>query len=592
MIDLKTLDDKTKAGIVCLYYAQLSSDDESYKKACYKNLRILSEKYAIKYATLTHTKDLFDAQFDNGRRGWYQKPIAEQNKGLNEIYLKYKDIPLGDMKKTVQIIIKEAKEIGETYLSIKTKNEITVNSILSKTSDVEFEGLNILRTSIVKGKIVFIVLGGDRPKWETGLVGIGIISNEPYALGYDKNNRNNFKIKVDIKLLMERPIKREDLLSYRETYGIIGIAPMIKNEPNQAISQIEEKSAIALMRAMLELSPSIDLDLKSILSKSTYERIRGATTKFISVEVDFGEEELTGDDDIEDEESTEVEQFPIYTKDDFLKEVFISEENYDIIYQLLNYKKNIILEGPPGVGKTFMAKRLAYSILGCKNDSLIKMVQFHQSYSYEDFIMGFRPTDAGFELSSGPFYDFCLKASLDNKKHFFIIDEINRGNLSKIFGELLMLIESDKRNERINLLYKNEEFGVPDNVYIIGMMNTADRSLAIIDYALRRRFSFYPMMPGFDSEGFNNIMELAKGSKMKSVIDVIKNLNEYICIDESLGDGFQIGHSYFCSFEEVTNDQLKMIVEYEIVPLIKEYWFDEYEKITLWSEKLRGALND
>lgn len=181
----------------------------------------------------------------------------------------------------------------------------------------------------------------------------------------------------------------------------------------------------------------------------------------------------------------EVEYDP-YTEVDFLSEVFMDAERYRTLVNLLKTKKNIILQGAPGVGKTFVAKRLAFSIMGQKDTSRVMMVQFHQSYSYEDFVMGFRPSKDGFELTSGPFYQFCKAAQEDDERdYFFIIDEINRGNVSKIFGELLMLIEKEKRGEKLHLLYSNEPFSVPENVYIIGTMNTADRSLAIIDYALR-----------------------------------------------------------------------------------------------------------
>lgn len=192
-----------------------------------------------------------------------------------------------------------------------------------------------------------------------------------------------------------------------------------------------------------------------------------------------------------------------YTKSDFLDEVYMTEKRYENLVAVLRNKKNIILQGAPGVGKTFAARRLAWSMMGEQDDSRIEFVQFHQNYSYEDFMMGYKPVEDGFELKYGIFYRFCQKAANQpDKEFFFIIDEINRGNMSKIFGELLMLIEKDYRGTKATLAYNGLSFSVPKNLYIIGMMNTADRSLAMIDYALRRRFSFFEVEPGFDSEGF------------------------------------------------------------------------------------------
>lgn len=281
-----------------------------------------------------------------------------------------------------------------------------------------------------------------------------------------------------------------------------------------------------------------------------------------------------------------------YTEDDFLKEVFMDRERYLNLKNLLLKKKNIILEGAPGVGKTFMAERLAFSIMGEKDISRVRVVQFHQSYSYEDFIMGYRPTEQGFTLKTGAFYDFCKEAEPDDKEYFFIIDEINRGNLSKIFGELLMLIENDKRGKEIRLLYQDEQFAVPKNVYIIGMMNTADRSLAMIDYALRRRFSFFEMPPAFESKGFIEYQGKVADKKFDNLVKTVIEMNSEISADASLGDGFRIGHSYFCTDHEINDEWLNSLVEYELLPLIKEYWFDEPTKIEHWSLKLRGAIHD
>lgn len=282
-----------------------------------------------------------------------------------------------------------------------------------------------------------------------------------------------------------------------------------------------------------------------------------------------------------------------YTVENFLDDVYMSEDNYTRLVGLLRNKKNIILQGAPGVGKTYVAKCLAYSMMGVEDVERVMMVQFHQSYSYEDFIMGFRPSATGFELRKGAFYNFCKKAEVDSdNEYFFIIDEINRGNLSKIFGELFMLIENDKRGKALQLLYSDEKFAVPKNVYIIGMMNTADRSLAMLDYALRRRFAFFDIKPGFETTGFSKYRMALDNEKFDKLINCVESLNREISDDESLGEGFCIGHSYFCNLQPDTIDDswLYGIVEYELIPLLKEYWFDEPMKVKDWSKNLRSAI--
>lgn len=280
-----------------------------------------------------------------------------------------------------------------------------------------------------------------------------------------------------------------------------------------------------------------------------------------------------------------------YTKENFLKDVYISEEKYDKLVTVLKRKKNIILQGAPGVGKTFLAKRLAYSIMGEKDDERVKFIQFHQNYSYEDFVMGYKPIKEGFELKYGIFYNFCQKATKNpDKDYFFIIDEINRGNLSKIFGELLMLIEADYRDEKATLAYDGLDFSVPKNLHIIGMMNIADRSLAMIDYALRRRFSFFDIEPAFDSEGFSNYQKEFSNNTFDRLIKKIKELNTEITQDKSLGKGFCIGHSYFCNTEECTLEWMKNIVEFDIFPMLSEYWFDDESKLNEWKDILYGVF--
>ena len=296
---------------------------------------------------------------------------------------------------------------------------------------------------------------------------------------------------------------------------------------------------------------------------------------------------IVNGEEVPDEDTDTTE----YTKKDFLDEVFISEAKYDEMYAVLMRKQNIILQGAPGVGKTFAAKRLAYSIMGAKNDDHIQFVQFHQNYSYEDFVEGYRPAASGFVRTDGIFKRFCIDAAdAPDEKFFFIIDEINRGNLSKIFGELLMLIEQDYRGQAATLPYSGRSFTVPKNLYIIGMMNTADRSLAMIDYALRRRFSFVDMEPGFDTDGFKEYMSSKGSSTMKALVEEVKQLN--VDIKEKLGKGFCIGHSYFVFDEPCSDALLKNIVNYDILPMLAEYWFDDEEQYEMWASRLNGVFEN
>ncbi len=162
--------------------------------------------------------------------------------------------------------------------------------------------------------------------------------------------------------------------------------------------------------------------------------------------------------------------------------------------------------------------------------------------------------------------------------------------MSKIFGELLMLIEKDYRGTKATLAYNGLSFSVPKNLYIIGMMNTADRSLAMIDYALRRRFSFFDVTPGFDAEGFKKYQENLNNETFNTLIEKTCDLNKEITNDKSLGKGFCIGHSYFCNVEVCTDEWMQSVVEFDILPMLYEYWFDDDTKLTRWENILRGVF--
>ena len=285
---------------------------------------------------------------------------------------------------------------------------------------------------------------------------------------------------------------------------------------------------------------------------------------------------------------------PPYSIDDLIASgVFLTEDEVIQILERLHSKKAMILQGPPGVGKTFMARKLAYALMKEIDHDRLEVVQFHQSYSYDDFVRGYRPLPGkagSFTLQNGVFYEFCQKAIRDpDREYVFIIDEINRGNLSQIFGELLMLIEADKRGPEfaLPLTYRNEDephFFVPPNLYLIGLMNLADRSLAMVDYALRRRFAFISLRPQYESELFRQWL-LERGMNpdlVQLIVERMRRLNIEIREDPSLGENYEIGHSFFLpkgdNFAGLDKNWYQGVVRTEIVPLLKEYWFDDPKK--------------
>lgn len=280
-----------------------------------------------------------------------------------------------------------------------------------------------------------------------------------------------------------------------------------------------------------------------------------------------------------------------FTLDDALDGSFLERAEFERLLKLLQTKKNLILQGPPGVGKTFIARRLAYALMGAVAPDRVTVVQFHQSYTYEDFVQGYRPGPQGFVRRDGVFHRFCQHAASDpGHSYVFIVDEINRGNVSKIFGELLMLIEADKRSAKwaVPLAYHShgdngepadKPFFVPDNVHLLGMMNTADRSLAVVDYALRRRFAFADLAPQFVSPAFRTQLLEAGGASdalTNRIITRMAALNDLIANAPDLGPGFRVGHSFFCPQpgHSANEEWYARVVNAEIEPLLREYWFD------------------
>jgi len=480
----------------------------------------------------------------------------------------------GDVERffPIPFLGRSVNEGGKDYYSYKIRDEL-----FEALKEIDLSSINPYVQDENEDGTGYWWLNANPKIWSFADIAIG--AEQSYTLYNDNGNKRRiFQNFMDAKA-------GDLVIGYESTpvKQIVALARISKEQDGKQLcfEKIEGLSA-PIDYQVLRNCPELE-------NMEYFSQPQGSLFKLTKEEFDFIMDIIRDENPV----ATKPDEIEKYGRDDFLKEVYMSGSQYDSLVSLLKNKSNLILQGAPGVGKTFAAKRLAYSMMGEKDESRIEFVQFHQNYSYEDFMMGYKPTETGFELKYGIFYRFCMKAANHpEKEYFFIIDEINRGNMSKIFGELLMLIEKDYRGTKTTLAYNGMSFSVPKNLYIIGMMNTADRSLAMIDYALRRRFSFFTMAPGFNTKGFKDYQASLSNSTFDHLVDEVKNLNKAISNDKSLGSGFCIGHSYFCGHSSDENDSwIKEIVDYDIIPMLNEYWFDDTDNVKKWSDLLSGVFH-
>jgi 5-methylcytosine-specific restriction protein B len=283
-----------------------------------------------------------------------------------------------------------------------------------------------------------------------------------------------------------------------------------------------------------------------------------------------------------------------YTIDDLLRDgAFLTRSELEQMLATWRSRKNLILQGPPGTGKTWLARRLAHALIGERDDESIRVVQFHPNLSYEDFVRGWRPSGEGkLSLVDGLFLEAIEAASRNPEVPFVVvIEEINRGNPAQIFGELLTLLEAGKRSptEAIELCYPDPDgvrrpIFVPPNLHVIGTMNIADRSLAMMDLALRRRFAFVDLEPRLGRVWREWVVK-HRGLEPEWAREIERRLeacNERIASDARLGKAFRIGHSYVTPPESIEPGEsrtwFRRVIETEIGPLLDEYWFDTPEE--------------
>lgn len=592
MIDLSSISSNEKLALVCLYFAQLKSSDERYaNKRCVNALTKVANKYGFTYSKAKNDRDAFDALYDNGRKGWTDRPLEKRSKFLYNMYIKYKDFSLDEIEEAAEKIIEEAEDAGKPYFSIKTKDADTVSEILARNSNIEFNGLNILQDSLKLGQLVFIVLGGDKPKWETGLAGMGVISQEPYDIGY---SGKNYRVKVDMKLLLDKPIKREDLLPYRDTYGIIGIGPIVKWEPNQALSQIQEKNAIALMRAMLELSPNIESDLDALIDKGTLIRVKGATTKLIEVETMYGEDikdsiattlnMILREDEDNGEINPEGGNGNVPADEDSEK----NEEYKEIVYNtgytsVPEFERNRIIFGAPGTGKSYKLREDCDELMKDAGGTY-ERVTFHPDYSYAHFVGTYKPISDKkgnilYKFVPGPFmrvYVDALKSGKTEspKPHLLLIEEINRARVAAVFGDVFQLLDRDEdyvseyniqasedlKNYLALKLGGNPEnydrIKIPDNMFIWATMNSADQGVFPMDTAFRRRWDFEYIGINQNDAEINGKIIIGSDTHALEVDwnKLRKAINEKLSVDYKINEDKLMG-PFFLSKQIIKTDE-------------------------------------
>lgn len=469
-------------NLICMYYARLDSKDEVYKKYKSQDLSIIAEHFNIKLSTINNYKDYYDALFNNGRKGWYQRNPESYPK-LYVTYNKYKDLTIEEHALLVNNIMTSIHNVNKPYFSIKTKDPETVKSILSRSSSVVFSGINVLQDKLKLGQPVFIVLGGDKPNWETGLIGMGTITKEPFDIGYD---RNNFRVEVDIKLLLSRTIKRADLVTYKDTYDIIGIGPITKWEPNQALSQIDSTKAIALMRAMLDFDKSIESDLSNLVTPDIMQKIKATTPMYHEILVEYGGR-------ISNAMPTETQPSPIAQFPFSINAIISHINETGLLYSpslikrfafSLMAKRFLILSGLAGSGKTQLALAFAKALLQDKEKQMC-VVSVGADWTNREPLLGYPNA-----LKTGEYIkpengvlDLLIEANKPqnaNKPFFLILDEMNMSYVERYFADFLSAMES---HEAI-ALWKEcdsesdscgndvpEKIGLPDNLFIIGTIN-------------------------------------------------------------------------------------------------------------------------
>jgi len=534
-----------------------------------------------------HIRSLFPTMLDKGFEGGDASALKDSSSKLARLYdsssIFSKRYPIGGVPED-GAIKSDISELVDVYEKFVVQNLVESDSV---TSEANPDSQRIWAIAAGEAGLLW-------PKFlEEGLVSIGwdelgdlrtyssqeaIISAMQEEYGGDARPTNNslccyqFANEIRVGDLVVAKTGRKRIL------GVGRVTSDYKHDESR--SEHKNIRAVSWEWTGEAEFPGTGTTIKTLTDVTPYQSFVSTIHNLLGIETDV----------IDSEENTEG-HIKSYSVDDILAEgCFLDMLALEEILKTLQDKRNVVLQGPPGTGKSWLAKRLGYALMGKKDPGRMRIVQFHSNLAYEDFVRGFRPNSEGkLSLVDGPFMEAIEDAKNTSLPYVFVIEEINRGNPAQIFGEMLTLLENTKRSsdEALELTYRrssNEKVYIPDNFYVIGTMNIADRSLALLDLALRRRFAFINLEPSF-SDSWRDWLKNRCGFPAEVVSDIeyrITALNAEIASDESLGSQFKVGHSYLTPDPDADikdpRQWFRRIISTEIGPLLEEYWFDDSAK--------------
>lgn len=561
-IDISLLNDNEKQGLVCMFYARMPKEDPRYKKR-FNDWKVLAKKFGRKESTYKNDKDVFDTFFkSNNRIGWQSDNNLDKRKpGYQHVYDIYKDVDDTILEEAVRKIIEDYSEETRNYISMKCGHPETVHEIIYGEKNVSIGGIYTLKEELTKDKIIFLTLGGDIGKstvdWKPGFSGICHITKEPYDLGYIKKGKNKyFKIDVEIDCFFEKPFKREDFIRYLDAFDAAYIGPELTRDPSQAISLLDTKKAIAILRAIIERYPDLETLLRNLFGDKLINRAKGSIEIMIPVSLKYGESKNEILASVEEKINKEVSQSSL------------NEATIDRV----RGGKNILYYGVPGSGKSY---KIDKEIKSEGAESRTERVVFHPDYAYADLVGQISPklkeNEKGekkltYEFIPGPFTKILKRAYFDYKnKYYFVIEELNRGNAPAIFGDIFQLLDrnSDGTGKyaitNFDLgreVYSDElhEVRLPSNLSIYATMNTSDQNVFTLDTAFQRRWSMKHVKNDIKSVSYADTQiggsEITWGEFASAINDEILKYDEEMLSAEDK----QLG-AYFIRENELGSDE-------------------------------------